>query len=881
MIPGTKIGPYEIRSTLGEGGMGVVFRALDTKLHREVALKFLPEQFAQDPERLSRFEREAHLLASLNHPNIAQIYGLEDSTSSQCIAMELVEGETLAERLQAGPMPVPEALKVAKQVAEALEAAHEKGIIHRDLKPANIKIRPDGAVKVLDFGLAKALEQIDARTDLSNSPTMLRAGPTQPNIILGTAAYMAPEQARGRTSDARSDIFAFGCVLYEMLTGEQAFSGETITDILARIVTTDPDWTKLPANTQPEIRSLVRRCLQKDRNNRLHHVADARIEIESTLNQPAHERGAEIALTPTRKNFSRLPWGIAAVSVALLIAVVLFSFRSPAVNPAELRLDVTTPPTSDAISIAISPDGRHIAFVAFGEGKSLLFIRDLDSTTARPVPTTDAAAYPFWSPDGRSIGFFADGKLKRIDISGGTSQVLASAPTPRGGSWSPNGTIIFAPTVGALYQVPASGGDAALVTKIEAPLSSHRFPKFLPDGEHFLFFGQGNTSVNGVYVSDLKGMPPRWLLASDSTAVYEAGDYLAFTRQGTLFAQKFNLKTLDLAGDPIRVANDVLSDGVVWVSALAASGNGAIAYRGGGVGVGSRLVWLDRAGHEVSAGGNPDSSLNSPELSPDERHVALYWTTDGNVDIWIVETTRNVSARFTSDPSNDNFPVWSPDGKWIAFGSTRNGPYNIFRKLASGVGPEEMLLQSPQNQLPSDWSADGRFILFRLTDQKNGYDLWALPTFGDRKSIPVATTLFEERDGQFSPDSRWVAYSSNESGRSEIYAQPFPEPGGKVQISTNGGTQPRWRHDGKEMFYLAPGNSLMSVPIKVSTGGDSLEPGPPVTLFRTRIVSNAVAGGRQEYAVARDGQRFLAVAASGDTAASPITILLNWKPPRN
>jgi Tol biopolymer transport system component len=363
--------------------------------------------------------------------------------------------------------------------------------------------------------------------------------------------------------------------------------------------------------------------------------------------------------------------------------------------------------------------------------------------------------------------------------------------------------------------------------------------------------------------------------------VYEAGDYLAFTRQGTLFAQEFNLKSLDLAGDPIPVASDVLWDGGVYTSALAASGNGAMAYRGG-AGVGSRrLALFDRAGHEVSAVGNPDSSLNSPELSPDERHVSLFRTIDGNLDIWTVETTRNVTARFTSDPSNDAFPVWSPDGRWIAFGSTRNGPYSIFRKLASGVGPEEMLLQGPQNQVPSDWSPDGRFILFRLTDQKNGYDLWALPTFGDRKPIPVATTLFEERDGQFSPDSRWVTYSSTESGRSEIYAQPFPGPGGKVQISTNGGAQPRWRHDGKEIFYIAPDNSLMSVPIHVSTRGDSLEPGPAVALFRSRIVANAVAGGKQEYAVTRDGQRFLAVAATGDTAASPITILLNWKPPRN
>lgn len=877
---GSRIGPYEIHSPLGEGGMGVVYRARDTKLQRDVALKLLSDHFARDPDRLARFEREAHVLASLNHPNIAQIYGLEDSTDRLCIVMELVEGETLAERLRRGPMPLDEALRAAKQVTEALEAAHERGVMHRDLKPANIKVTPDGNIKVLDFGLAKPFDE-RARADASNSPTLVTAGPSQANVILGTAAYMSPEQARGQAADARSDIFAFGCVLYEMLAGKQAFTGETVTDILARIVTLDPDWRQLPPGIPSEIRTLLRRCLQKDRNRRLHHMADARIEIESALGAPVAEASAiETVPSPARRNRERLAWAVAGVSVVLLILVALFPLRAPREEAPELRLDVTTPPTSDSVSLAISPDGRRVAFVALAEGKSMLFVRDLDSTAARPLPSTDGATYPFWSPDGRSLGFFADGKLKRLDVAGGVPQMLASAPTPRGGSWNTTGTIVFGPTVGSLYRVPAAGGKASVLMKVEPPLSSHRFPHFLPDGQHFLFYAQGNPSVSGVYVGALDGSSPKRLVSADGAAVYHTTGFLLFTRQGTLFGQSFDLSNFAVHGDPIRVADKVVFESAIFAVPLATAANGAIAYRAGSGSATRRVVWFDRFGKELGALGSPNPvAPNSPELSPDERHVALYGTVNENVDVWTIETTRSAATPFTSDPAIDLYPVWSQDGKWIAFGSTRNGPYDLFRKLASGAGTEELFLNSPLSKLPADWSSDGRFILYRETHPENGYDLWAVPTSGDKKPIPVATTSNEERDGQFSRDVRWVAYSSNVSGRSEIYVQPFPGPGGKVPVSTVGGAQPRWRHDGKEIFYIAADNSLMSVPLKFSASGDSVEPDTPVLLFRTRIFSN-VTGGKQQYAVSRDGQRFLAIVPPEDAAVSPITVLLNWKPPK-
>jgi serine/threonine protein kinase len=869
---GTQLGSHEITALLGKGGMGEVYRARDLKLKREVAIKILPEEFSSDADRVVRFQREAEVLASLNHPNIAGIYDLQEANGSRYLVLELVEGETLADRLARGPIPVEQALNIAIQICEALEAAHERGIIHRDLKPANVKLTPDGKVKVLDFGLAKAMEREPANSNFSNSPT-LNVAATNAGVILGTAGYMSPEQAKGLAADVRSDIFAFGCVLYEMLSGKPAFEGETVSEILASVLMREPDLTKLPRNLNPGVYKLLQRCLNKDRKRRWHAAADLRIEMETVSSN------LDIAPHIVKRGSRGRLWN-AAFGLVTAIAVVfaILTFR-PAAVPDELRLDITTPSTSDPISLAIAPDGKRVAFVVNQQGKSVLAVRSLDSTSIRSIPGTEGAAYPFWSPDGRTLGFFTDSKLKRVDLEGGAPQILAGAPTARGGSWSPNGTIIFAPVVGPLYRIPATGGDRIQLTQVEPPLSSHRFPRFLPDGRHFLFFGQGLPSASGVYLGSLDDSRITRLVSSDTTGLYDDHGALLFGRQKTLFAQIFDLSTKELHGAPVPIAEQIAGDPNVFSSALTAA-NGVIAFRSGAVGL-RQLVWFDRSGKEIGELGSPDSGgLAVPELSPDEKRVAVYRSVDENTDIWTTDIGRGVPNRFTSDPSADIYPAWSPDGHWIAFGSTRRkGVYELYRKLSSNAGEEELLQESSQNQVPVDWSADGRFLLYRETDLKNGYDLWALPMSGDKKPIPIANTSFDEREGQFSPDVRWVAYTSNLSGSFEVYVQPFGRPGGRQAISTGGGIQPRWRHDGKELFYIAADNTLMSVPIKISPDGLSFEAGAAVPLYRSQLSRVAyLSSNNHQYAVSRDGQRFLMVTSPEDATPSPITVLLNWKP---
>jgi len=873
LTAGTRIGPYEIKSPLGEGGMGVVFRALDTKLQREVALKLLPDHFADDPERLARFQREAQVLASLNHPNIAQIHGLEDSTAQTCIVMELVEGETLQERLRRGAIPIDEALLIAKQICEALEAAHEKGIIHRDLKPANIKLTKDGAVKVLDFGLARMREAEGAASNLSNSPTLMSAA-SMPGMIMGTAAYMSPEQAKGRPVDGRTDIFAFGAVLYEMLTARQAFQGETVSEILASVLIREPDFSLLPHNLNPRLHEILRRCLDKNPKRRWYAAADLRIELEAVASDIY--RKPETVQRGTRERL----W-ISAVVVLTLIAFILavMAFR-PSKPPDELRLEIMTPPTSDPFSLAISPDGRQVAFVANQQDKSMLFVRALDSTAARPIPGTEGARFPFWSPDNRSLGFFADRALKRIDVAGGVPQVLATPSNGLGGSWSANGTIIFAPrVVSSLYRIPAAGGEAIPITHVEPPLTAHQNPQFLPDGKHFLFSGLGSSSAAGVYVGSLDDFRIKRLFGPDTHGVYDLRGFLILGRQGTLLARSFDLRRLELRGDPILIADHLAFEPLL--PAAWAAANGVIVYRtGSDLGL-HQLVWFDRAGEAIAALAAPDShDLEDPELSFDEKRVTVRRAVDGNLDVWTIDVTKGVLSRFTSDPAADTYPTWSPDARWLAFASSRKGTLDLYRKLSNNEGSEELLLASSQVKSPLDWSSDGKFILYAEVDQNNGTDLWALPLSGDKKPIPIANTLFNEVHGRFSPDVRWVAYASDLSGHYEIYVKPFGRSGGEQMISANGGLQPRWRQDGKEIFYIAPDNTLMSVPIQISSGGQLLEAGTPVALFHSHVFSKSRAG-KQQYAVSRDGQRFLMNVSLDDATPSPISVLLNWKPSKD
>jgi eukaryotic-like serine/threonine-protein kinase len=877
---GSKVAHFEITALLGSGGMGDVYQATDTKLGRSVAIKVLPEAFTHDADRLARFEREARVLASLNHSNIAAIHGLEESGGRSLLVMELVEGETLADRISRGPIPVDEALPIAKQICEALEAAHEKGIIHRDLKPANIKITPDAKVKVLDFGLAKAFEGESTNANLSKSPTLSMAA-TNAGLILGTAAYMSPEQAKGRTVDRRTDIFAFGCVLYEMLTGQPTFDGEDVGEILARVIEREPDWSKLPAKIPPRIQELLRRCLEKDPKKRKQSAGDVRIDIELALTEP----GVAVSTNAPARN-SRLAWILAFAAAALVAAVLIVPAvrhlrETPPPSPPETRTDIVTPATTQPFSFALSPDGRQFVFVASGDGASRLWLRPLDKRAAQPLTGTEGASFPFWSPDSRSIGFFADRKMKRIDIAGGSPQTLTDAYNS-GGTWSPDGLILFAQNGnGPLFRISVSGGAAVAVTKLEKQ-TAHRFPQFLPGGRQFLFYAQGTPETQGIYLGSLDAAETKRLTAADAAGVYAPSGWLLFIRGGTLLAQRLDLSRHELTGDSVTVADPVAFDSLSFAGATSVSATGLMAYRVGGTNR-RQLTWFDRSGKVLGAFGDPGGG-DLVQLSPDGRRVAVHRTVQGSVDIWLLDSTR--ATRFTLDASIDRFPIWSSDGSRIVFQSNRKGTFDLYQKPSSGGGSEELLVDSPQIKNPNDSSSDGRFLLYHSQDSQTERDLWVLPMERDRTPFVFLKTGFDERSSQFSPDGRWVAYTSNESGRYEINVRPFRgrsslgaadhDAGGQWQVSTAGGIYPRWRPDGKELYYVAPDGKLMAAPITVN--GATIDPGSPVALFETHIVGGGADNGQGwQYDVSRDGRFLINV----DDAASPITLIQNWKPPSN
>jgi serine/threonine protein kinase len=878
--PGTRLGPYEVLSAIGAGGMGEVYRARDTRLNRDVALKVLPEAFSRDTQRMARFEREAKLLASLNHTNIAAIYGLEESGGVRALVMELVEGPTLADRIAAGPIPIDEALPIAKQIAEAVEYAHEQNVIHRDLKPANIKVKEDGIVKVLDFGLAKAMSDEVSDTDLSNSPTLSMAA-TRAGIILGTAAYMSPEQARGKRVDRRTDIWAFGVVLYEMLTGRQTFGDEDVSMTLSKVLQREPDFDALPQNIPAKVRQLLKLCLRKDPKQRVGDFRDVRLAMEGAFETPTASDG-KVATTPT-KSRERLVLGSAlAVAVVALGALSSLHFReAPSAVLSEMRTEIVTPSTTELVSFALSPDGRQIVFVASGDGPSRLWLRRLETTAAQPLPGTEGATYPFWSSDSRSIGFFADTKLRRIDIGGGLPQTLDSNTFGRGGTWSVDGTILYAPNSGtALFRIPASGGQRVAVTKLDKGIGGHRFPQFLPGGRQFLFYALGTPETAGIYLGSLDSSETKRLTAADSTGEYLTSGWLLFIRSGTLVARKLDLARKELTGDPVTLADPVAFDSTAVAGAFSVSPAGLVAYRSGAAGL-TQLAWFDRSGKSLGYMGRPDGNgLADPRLSPDGLRAAVVRTIEGNEDVWLIDGAH--TTRFTFDPGLDRDPVWSPDGARIAFDSRRGNHYDLYVKSSNGAGSEERLLESDQDKGAYDWSRDGRFLVYGSVDPQTSYDLWVLPMEGDRKPFVFLKTNFQERRAQFSPDGHWVAYVSNESGRYEIYVRPFsgtatnPAAGGEYPVSTSGGIDPRWRPDGKELYYISPDGKLMASTVTINNG--AFQPGTPVALFQTRIVSggSGLTQGAWEYAVSADG-RFL-VNTLLEAANSPITLLQNWNP---
>jgi Tol biopolymer transport system component len=900
---GTRVGPYEIAAQIGAGGMGEVYRARDARLSRDVALKVLPDAFALDADRLARFKREAQVLASLNHPNIAAIYGFEDSGSVQALVLELVEGETLEERIRRpeglrlpgdgggrpSGLPIDEALRIAHQVAQAIEAAHEHGVVHRDLKPSNIKVSADSVVKVLDFGLAKALGPADAgpyvhqdhavgagfsRPDMTASPTITSpAMMTREGVILGTAAYMAPEQAKGRPADKRADVWAFGCVLYEMLTGRAPFAGEDVSDTLANVLKREPDWNLLPAETPAAIRALLKRCLEKDRRRRAGDIAAALFAIDEAATLGATGIPTALIIRSSMMRRAALPLAALAMGGALAAAGVVYFRAAPAEAP-EMRLHITTPPVGegiDAVSFAVSPDGQSIVFRAAAGQTSQLWLRMLDSETARPLSGTENGFYPFWSPDGRSIGFFADQSLKRTDVAGGNVQTLATAPSVFGATWSPDDTIVFSgANMAPLYRVPATGGERAVeVTRLQPGQASHRLPQFLPDGRRFLFFATGAPEVQGVFVGSLNSTDAKRLVDAGTRAEFVPPDRILFARGEALYAQRMDLESMTLLGDPLLVAERVAQTSTIFGSvAVSASASGMLAYRAAAE-TSRDLAWVDRQNRETGTLGPVSGLVGTPRVSPDGRTLAVMRRVNGNDDIWLIETARGVLRRFTFDAAIEAAPVWSPNGNRIAFESARKGLRDLFVKSLD-ASAEEVLVESSENKNISDWSADGRFIAFAIQSSKTARDIWVLPLEGDREPFAVVQTAFEERDARFSPDGGWIAYQSNETGRNEVFVQPFPGPGRNWQISTDGGTFAQWRGDGREIFYLARDNRLMAVPVKLDASAPAVDAGTPVALFPLRPGA--------AYAVTPDGQRFLVNTPTDDATASPITVILNWKP---
>jgi eukaryotic-like serine/threonine-protein kinase len=879
LAAGTRLGSYEVVAPIGAGGMGEVYRARDTKLGRDVALKVLPTAFAADAERMSRFEREARLLAALNHPYIAAIYGLEESSGTPALVMELVEGPTLADRIAAGPIPLDESLPIAKQIAEALEYAHERGVIHRDLKPANIKVKADDTVKVLDFGLAKALTEDPATVDMSNSPT-LSMGATMQGVILGTAAYMSPEQAKAKPADRRADIWAFGVVLCEMLTGKHLYSGETAAETLAAVIMKEPPIGDLPPNVPPAIRNLVRRCLARDARRRLQHIGEARIIIEDVLSGAAPDAPAE---TSAARGLPQ--WYFAALAAAcgvLLVALAALTFvhfRGTPPPSRVVRFQIPLPGKTAGPIFQISPDGRYLAFTASEAGRRHLWIRPIDSLTAQAVTGAEDATYVFWSPDSASLAFFVPGKLKKVAVTGGPTQTICDARDGRGGSWSGDGVIVFSPGLGSpIERVSAAGGVPTAVTKIATPGEDHRYPVFLPDNKHFLYvvsFGKPETS--GIHVGSLDGAPPVRILADDSSASYVApaasggSGLLLFRRESTLMGAPFDPRRLVVTGDVFPVMEEVGTSGNTSHAAFSVSSNGVLVYGAGRLQVrGDEMVWKDRTGKLLGNVG-PQDQIFSQALSPDGKTVlfTIFNNAGDASDLWALDVARGVPTRSTFRPGTSTSGIWSPDGNTIAFESDNRA---IYTKPANGAGKEELIGEGV-NIRPLDWSRDGKFIVYEATGETTGSDLWLLPLEGDHKAIPYLQTPFNEGEAQFSPDGHWMAYASNESGQPQVYVQAIPASGAKWQVSAAGGVQPRWRRDGKELFYISADQKLMAVPVETGPG---FEAGAPQPLFEIDPLFPALLG-LFAYQPAADGQRFLVLEAVGGTTTLPINVVLNWQ----
>jgi len=877
LAPGTRIGGYEIGVLLGAGGMGEVYRARDSRLNRDVAVKVLPDAFAGDAERVARFEREAQLLAAVNHPHIAAIYGIEGSA----IVLELVEGQTLADRIEAGRLPVGDAVPIARQIAEALEAAHEKGVIHRDLKPANIKLTADGDVKVLDFGLAKLLENDAPDVLTSQSPTFTAQG-TFAGVILGTAPYMSPEQARGRAVDKRTDIWAFGCVLFEMLSGTRPFAGDDVTETLGAIIHKEPPWEALPAAVPAHIRALLRRCLQKNPKERLRDIGDARLDLANPIDVAS-------SAPATTSRVARVGWIAAAVMTAVA-SVLAFSTRGT-VPPPELplvRFHFTTGQVAAGGTPAVSPDGRQVAyFTRVDSSREELWVRAIDGLEPVRLASLNVEGMPFWSPDSRSIAFSTAGTLKRVDLAGGPVTTIGDVPgglgSYRGGAWSDAGALLIGSRRG-LFQM--QNGSAVAVSHLAEGDVMHGTPMFMPDGRRFLFLRtNGDAGQDGLYLGSLDTPPDQQLkrrvIAAAGAQFVHLGDdtgYLFYARESTLLAHRLDLTTLDLVGEPAVVAEGVGST-TASSPRLFSAGGSTVAFRGANAFGTRQLQWLDRQGKEVGRLGEL-ATYSSLDVSRDGRFAAVERADPETraLQLWSIDLDRGVSTRINPGSAPDQAPALADDGRvaFTVFTLNRGGSLgDLYRRALNGTGEPELLFQSPTLKHANDWSPDGRFLVFDDHHATQRQDLWLLP-MGDRKPQPLLVTAADEAQAQFSPDGRWLLYRSDESGRPEVYIRDFaparsPALGDqKWTISREGGDRPRWSADGKAVYYIAPDRMMMTVPLVIA--GHALQPGRPVSLFETNLI------GYTPYDVMPDG-RFLvsALPDAGVQQSVPVTVVLNWQ----
>jgi Tol biopolymer transport system component len=871
LASGTKLGPYEILSPLGAGGMGEVYRAKDTKLGRGVAIKVLPEMFFEEKESIARFEREAKSLAAVSHPHIAALFSFEEISGRHLLVMELAEGETLAERLVKGPLQVEEVLQYGADIADALYTAHRQGIVHRDLKPGNVMLTKAG-VKLLDFGLAKPLASVGSSPAVETAlPT--EAAVTKAGTILGTLQYMAPEQLEAKAADARTDIFALGCVLYEMATGKKAFSGASQASLISAIMQNDPPpISSLQPMTPPALDRLVRRCLAKDPERRVQNARDVALELAEASALP--ERGAP-AVAPARRG-ARLGWIAAGVFLVLLLGSLFMPRRSP--SPAPLpRLRLTIPPPAGAAfqgMLAISPDGRMLAFVAAGaDGNDLLYLRPLDSLESRVLSGTEGAALPFWSPDSRSIGFFAQSKLKRIEVAGGTPVTLCDALEPRGGTWSSRGVIVAAVhTGGALVRVAEGGGPATALQQLQ-PGVSYRWPCFLPDGDHFVYFVfPGSAGVQGLHVASLDSRETNRLVDADGGAIYAAPGTLLYRRGDRLVAQRFDAGRRRTIGEPFPVIENIRWEGAsTGATAASASNTGILVCQTGGS-VASRLLWYDRSGRELGSAGL-DGSYWEPTLSPDGRSLAAPRMDKEAVasSIWRMDLERGTLTRISSQPVVASTPLWSPDGRRIAFSAFPTG--EVFVRDIRRAENETLLFKTPDFTPLDDWSRDGRFLFYEVIDWPTFHiDVW-LRDLETGTSRPVLQDKFSQLGARLSPDGRWLAHESEESGVREIFVRSFPEATERRQVSIRGGTQPRWRSDGRELFYVSADRKIMAVDIRTQP---RFEADPPRALFQTRILPTIEA--RNHYDVTPDGKRFIVNSRRIGDAAVPITVVVGWTP---